>query len=125
MSLFKRLGGASVEKEAPHPQDRPPDLDALQLDARTYDPGIDHIPGARSCSQNLGLAPKTRSFDFSAIYSSMSRRAIVEHDPDPSNMRINVIVIETVNNLDFDQIMSKQELELYTAYIRTMYKRKD
>lgn len=67
--------------------------------------------------------PKTRPFDFSAIYASMSRHAIIEHDPGPSYMRVNTIMIETKNDLDFDRVMSKRELELYTAYIRMMYKR--
>src|SRR5208282_788547 len=99
MSFFKWLGGAFDEEEAPRPQDRPPDFDFQQY-------------GARPCSRNANHAP-------------MSGRAIIEHDPGPSNMRVNTIIIETTNSNNFDQIMSKQELELYTAYIRTMCKPKD
>ena len=55
----------------------------------------------------------------------MTRRVVIEHDPGPSNVRINTMTIEIMNDHNFDEIMTKQELEEYVAQVKMMYKRKD
>ena len=84
-----------MEKEAPHPQDRPPDLTD------------------RSFSKDD--APR---HSLSTIRTSDN-----EHDPGP--IQINTITIERTNSNDYYQIMTKQQLRKYMAEVKTMYKRKD
>ena len=38
---------------------------------------------------------------------------------------VTTIMIETANGSDYEDIMTKRELERYVAQVRTMYKRKD
>jgi hypothetical protein len=47
-----------------------------------------------------------------------------DHDWSP-DVRVNTITIETANGGDYEDIMTKRELEKYAAQVRTMYKRKD
>jgi hypothetical protein len=80
----------------PRPQDRPPDYD------------IQHIQHS----------------DLSTNHAPMTQRMLIEHDPGPSNIQVNTITIETINGNEFEQIMTKQELEKYAAQVSTMNKRK-
>jgi len=50
---------------------------------------------------------------------------LFDHDPGPPEIQVNTITIETTDSNEFEAIMKKQELEEYSAYVETMYKRKD
>jgi len=50
---------------------------------------------------------------------------LFDHGPGPPEIQVNMITIETTDNNEFEAIMKKQELEEYSAYVETMYKRKD
>lgn len=58
------------------------------------------------------------------IHAPIARLTLFDHDPGPSNVQINAIVIETINDR-FHDVMTKQYLEEYVAHVNTMYKRKD
>ena len=51
------------------------------------------------------------------------RYSPAEHDPGPA-IQVNSVKIESGGN-EYDQIMSKRELEQYVGHVRTRYKRKD
>ena len=76
--------------------------------------------------------PQDRPPDYDKQHMQhLERRQIIQHDPGPTTIEINTITIETTNdeemtnNEEFDEIMTKQELEKYVAQVSTMYKRKD
>src|SRR5208282_155797 len=46
-------------------------------------------------------------------HAPMRRHAIIEHDPRPPNILINMIIIEMMNDNEFKEMMSKQELKEY------------
>ena len=57
--------------------------------------------------------------------SPPTRHMLFDHDPGPPEIQVDMITIETTDNNEFEAIMKKQELEEYSAYVETMYKRKD
>ena len=72
-----------------------------------YDPG----PSSIGSAQTTRYAPPAHLLN--------------DHDWGPTNVRVNTITIETANGGDYEDIMTKRELERYLAQVRTMYKRKD
>jgi hypothetical protein len=118
--------------EVPQPQDRPPDLTNFELRRTTqpYSPNLIDAPMIRQVEIKFDPRPsdfevgETRSCS-SNLARAQSERMLPEHGPGPPNMQVNMVTIETENGNEFDQIMTKKELQEYTASVRTMHKRKD
>lgn len=58
------------------------------------------------------------------IHVPLAQHIQTEHGPGPPSMQVNTISIEATNGDGFEEVMTRQELQEYTAHIRTMYKRK-
>ena len=123
-------------KEAPRPRDRPPDLAdtihhaepiaPIYLGSCTYTTPHLKIHDRDSqtvlvhldfCYSDVNHGPSTSDTLNAARYSP------AEHDPGPAIL-VNSVKIE-LGGGEYDQIMSKRELEQYVANVRTRYKRKD
>ena len=59
------------------------------------------------------------------INTSMIWIMPIEHDLELSNAWINIIIIETINNNHFDEIMTKWQLKKYMTHVKMIYKWKD
>ena len=69
---------------------------------------------------------ETRSCSSSSTYVPDTRPILCEHHgPGPPSTEVYMITIETINDDEFEEIMTRQELLDYVASIRTMHKRKD
>ena len=99
---------------------------------QSYSPTMINPPMIRQVVIEFDLSPsnleieETRSCSSSSTYVPNTRPILCDyHGPGLPSTEVSTITIETINGNEFDQIMTKRELQDYIASVRTMHKRKD